>query len=100
MYNKYVSLEKIREYDENIDNDLNISQGMKDNPIIREVCRAGLYLCEQLELLMCPQELILRIQYTAGKISFGRDAWEVHRQVLKEYEMNTLEYEKDISELN
>ena len=100
MYNKYVSIEKIREYDENIDNDSNLPQVIKNDPIIREVCRAGLYLAERLEELKCPEELIVRIQHAAGGLSFGRNIWETHQKVLESYKNDEMEFEQDLFELN
>jgi hypothetical protein len=100
MYNKYVSIEKIREYDENIDNDSNIPQAIKNDPIIREVCRAGLYLADQLDALDCPDDLIVRIQYTAGKLSFGRDIWETHQSVLQSYINNDIQVEPEPLDMN
>jgi hypothetical protein len=100
MYNKYVSLEKIKEYDDNIDKDPYIPQMIKDNATIREVCRAGLYLVEQLEALQCPAEYVIRIQYTAGRCSFGREPWEVHQQFLESYKLNEMEFEPDPLNIN
>ena len=100
MYNKYVSIEKIREYDENIDNDSNLPQVIKNDPIIREVCRAGLYLAEQLDKLECPDDLIVRIQHAAGGLSFGRDIWETHQAVLKSYINNEIQLESEPLDMN
>lgn len=100
MYNEYVSLEKIKEYDNNIDNDPLIPQFIKDSSTIREVCRAGLFLAEQLDSLQCPPEYITRIQYTAGKCSFGRDPWEVHQKFLESYKLNDMQFEPDPANIN
>lgn len=97
---EFITNEDITRWSDNIDNDPNISVGLAQSALIREVCYAGLWLCEQLEELNCPEELILRIQYTAGKLSFGRDAWEVHIKMLEDYKSDTLEYEIDSLELN
>jgi len=58
-----------------------------------ESCFAGFYLAEELVKLSCPTELILRIQYTAGNLSFGRDPWEEHLKVLEAYKRGELLFE-------
>lgn len=99
MYNKFVSLECIKKYDLNINNDKAIRRDYKDNLLIREVCRAGLWLSEELEKSNCPQSMIVRIRWTAGKLSFGRDIWETHSQILEKYKNNELIFEEDLKEI-
>lgn len=96
---EFISDEDIARWSKNIDQDLYISPELAASPIIREVCYAGLWLCEKLEKLGCPEILITRIQWTAGKISFGRDIWEVHQEILREYETNSLSFEEDFNEI-
>ncbi len=85
------------EYDEIINNDSNIPKVMKDNPIIREICRAGQYLSEKLSELNCPDHIIGRITFTAGQLCFGKpDPWEIHQEILNEFINNTLEFEEDL----
>lgn len=67
---------------------------------VREVCYAGYWLSEQLEKLRCPEEIIVRIQFTGGKLSFGRDPWKVHQDLLARYQDNDLEFEENSNELN
>lgn len=69
-------------------------------PELREVCYAGLYLSEQLEDLECPADLIVRIQYTAGVMSFGRDAWEITLMLLDKFKKQELEFEVDVDSAN
>jgi len=95
-----VNVEKIAEYDEMIDNDPNFPEGMQNNKLVREVCYAGLYMCEQLEALGCPEALMVRIQYTAGKQSFGSDPWEVHQEMLAQYKNNELKFDLEPDEVN
>lgn len=95
-----VTNEDINRWSENIDNDERLPKSLAANPIVREVCYAGLWLCEELEKLGCPGEFITRIQYTAGQCSFGREPWEVHQSFLDAYKNNQLEYEFDYNELN
>lgn len=96
----FVTNEDIIRWSENVDKNQNISVGMKDNPIMREVLYAGLWLDEELSKLDCPPELIVRIQYTAGRISYKRDVWKIHQNMLQAYQENTLDYEEDPAELN
>jgi hypothetical protein len=67
-----------------------------DQPIILEACYAGLWLCEELEKVGCADELIVRIQYTAGQLCYGqKDPWKVHQEMLDAYNKNELEFEID-----
>lgn len=77
------------------DNNLNqtISADILELSLIKEVCYAGLYLAEELDKLSCPEDLIVRIQFTAGQLSFGRDPWEVSNQLIEDYKDNKLSYE-------
>jgi hypothetical protein len=95
----FITNEKISEYDEMIDSDPE-SQPLAASATIREVCYAGLYLAEELEKLQCPEEYILRIQYTCGQLSFGRDPWEVHQDILQRYQNNELQFELDSNNIN
>lgn len=97
---EFVSSEDIDRWSKNIDNDPNILKSIASSPIIREVCYAGLWLSEQLEKLKCPEHLIIRIQHAAGGLSFGRDIWEVHQQVLESYKNNELEFEIEPLDMN
>jgi len=97
---EFVTNEDIARWSENIDNDPKLPVTLSSNPVIREVCYAGLWLCEELEKLGCPEELITRIQFTAGRAAYGRDPWEVHQELLNGYKNNELEYEVDPETLN
>ena len=99
MYNKYVSLDQIIDFDCQIDSDPYLIQ-YKKNPFVREVCRAGLFLCTKLEELKCPESLITKIQKSVGMASmqfgsldskdFSKDPWEMHAYALQAYINNTL----------
>jgi hypothetical protein len=90
---EYVTNEDLSRWSEKIDNDPLMSPGLAQNPLIREVCYAGRWLCERLESLNCPDEMIGRIMYTAGEICFGRpDPWEIHRDILARYMAGELEF--------
>ena len=96
MYNKYVSFEKIQEYDDRIDNDPLMDVNLARDPIIREICRAGQYLADHLSELNCPDHIIGRILYTAGGLCFGRKyPWQVHHDILQRFVDGTLEFEPE-----
>jgi hypothetical protein len=61
----------------------------------KEMCFSGMWLGEELEKLGCPELLVVRILFTAGKLSFGRDAWEVSIMVLEKYKNNELQIEAE-----
>ena len=90
-----ISEEDLLRWSNNIDNDPGFPKSLAASPTIREVCYAGLWLAEQLSLLDCPSEIIVRIQFTCGKLSFGRDPWEVNHMILQKYETNQLVFEED-----
>ena len=55
---------------------------------------------DRLNELDCSEEIIGRVMYTAGQLSFGQeDAWMVHQEILQKFIAGTLEFEKD-SDLN
>lgn len=83
-----------------IDNDSNIPQSLLSQKTLREVCYCGLWLEEKLLDLKCPEILISRILFTAGKMSFGRDPWEIHIKILDDYINNKLDYEQEPQESN
>lgn len=91
----FVTPEDISRWSNNIDKDSAIPKALKESTIIREVCYSGLWLSEELFKLKCPDEIIVRIQWTAGKLSFGRDTWEVHQNILQEYKDNKLIFEDE-----
>lgn len=95
-----LSYEDFQRYDKIIDQDPRIPEALASQPIIREVLYAGLYLAEQLSELSCPSEYIVRIQYTAGQVSYGRDPWEVHCNILEMFKNNKLDFETDPDVLN
>jgi len=96
----FISTDDISRWSKEIDNDDRLPKGLIESPVIREVCYAGLWLCEELEKLSCPDSLIVRIQFTAGKMSFGKDVWQVHRQFLDDYKNNKLNIASDSKNLN
>ncbi len=95
-----ITNEDLARWSESIDNDPLLDKQLAQNPIVREVCYAGQYLAEKLRELDCSEEIIGRLMYTAGQLSFGQeDAWMVHQEILQKFIAGTLEFEKD-SDLN
>jgi hypothetical protein len=92
--------EDVKRWDQVIDCDGSIPENIKGSSFFRELLRAGVWLKESLQELNCPDDLIIRLQFTAGKYSFGRDLWEAHSEILNAYKNNELEFEKDPDELN
>lgn len=92
----YITNEDLLRWDVAIDNNPLIPFHMATNPIIREVCYAGQWLREKLLELKCPEVLIGRIMYTAGKLCFGRpDPWQVHQEILNQFIDETLEFDAE-----
>ncbi len=96
-----ITNEDLDRWSEIIDNDPLVPTSMSQNPIIREVCYAGQWLADKLTELNCPDHLIGRIMYTAGRLCFGRkDPWEVHLDMLNRFVDGTLEFEMEPDEVN
>ena len=70
-----------------------------EDVIIREVCMAGMWLVEQLQELLCPDEVCAQLQHSAARLSFGRDIWEVHQKMLHGYQTSALIIESDLDPL-
>lgn len=96
---EFVTDEDITRWSETLDQDELGSVFAKD-PIMKEVCYAGFWLSEELDKLDCPEDLSFRIQDAAGRLSFGRDTWEVCQKVLEAYKNNELIFEPEPVELN
>lgn len=91
----YVKDEDIARWSKNIESDPNIPPFILQSPVMREVCYAGLYLAEQLDELSCEDSLIAQIQFTAGRMCFGRDPWLVSDYMIKEYKAGNLQFEEE-----
>lgn len=91
----FVTEEDISRWSENIDTDPGMPKSLATIPLIREVCYAGLWLCDELEKLECPDFLMIRIQDAAGRLSYGRDPWEVSEELLQRYKNDELIFEED-----
>lgn len=93
----FVSEDDIIRWADMIDNDDTIPDEVKNTEVIREVCYSGFWLVEQLFDLDCPTSMVTRIQWTAGKLSFGKNPWDVHSKILQDYKDNSLILEEDPS---
>lgn len=94
----FVTEEDITRWSDTLDNDTSIPKVISSPALFREVLYAGLWLAEQLRKEGCHDELIVRIQYTMGGLSFGRDTWQVAQEMLTAYQNNELEFEIDYNE--
>ncbi len=95
----FISANDIVRWSKEIDKDSYLTIEMKSSSLIREVCLAGLFLVEELKKISCPSNMIARIQWTAGKMSFGRDIWKIHQEILESYKNNSLTFEEDMDEM-
>jgi hypothetical protein len=88
---KFISEKDIKKFNKEIPESLRI------DPILLEVIYAGKWLVERLIELQCSSDNILRIQWTAGQMSFGNDPWEVHQKILNDFLDNKLIFEEDVN---
>jgi hypothetical protein len=91
----FVTAEDIARWDHVMETDPAMPIAILNQPLIREVLYAGLWLIEALRKLECSDENILRLQFTAGQLSFGKDPWQVHQEMLDDYVNNRIEFETD-----
>ena len=96
----FITQEDIDRWNKEIDNSPMMNKDLAKSAVIREVCFSGLWLAEKLENLGCPDSLITRIQFSAGKASFGKDSWDVHLKFLEDYENNILDFDQEPKNLN
>ena len=96
---EFVTEKDVDRWSNNIDHDPQIGSLFKRNYSLREVLYCGLWLSEELEKIGCPFSIIHRIQWTAGQLSFGRDPWEVHQDILNKYKGDELVFEEDPNEV-
>jgi hypothetical protein len=93
----FISKEDISRWDDNIQ--ASLPKSLAESSLIKEVCYAGLWLCDELAKLSCPDFLIVRIQFTAAKLSVGRDPWDVSLKLLEQYKNDELIFEEDPEEI-
>lgn len=87
-----VTDEMIEEWNNVLENDEMIIQ-LLEMPGARETLLAGMWLFEKLLERNCPENFVVQLQYTAGKLSYGNDPWEVHQKILDAYDNNKLVFE-------
>jgi hypothetical protein len=91
----FVCQSDIERWDEIIESDEYMPKKFADSPELKEVVFAGIWLAEELIKLDCPDSLLVRIQYTAGMISFGRDPWDISQMLLDGYKKGELDIEPE-----
>lgn len=96
----FITNTDIARWSSELDSDPDMPQEMINEPILREVCYAGMWLVEELQKQRCPDELITRIQFSAGKASFGNDPWNIHENFLNGYKNNELDFQIDPNNMN
>jgi hypothetical protein len=95
---EFVTTEDIDRWSETVDNDETLPPGFATEPLLREVIYASFWMAENLKKEKCSDELITRMQYTMGSLSFGHDPWEVAQEMLQAYKDNDIEFEVDYNE--
>jgi hypothetical protein len=95
---EFVTEEDIARWQDVLDNDDRLPKPLLASAIIKEVCFAGLWLAEELENSNCPEDIIVRIQFTHGRLSFGRDPWKAAQTLLDGYRKGELSFESDEDE--
>lgn len=93
----FVSNEDINRWSEIIDNDPSFPKDYSDQIILKEVCFAGIWLIEALQILNCPANKIETMQWEAGRLSFGRDPWEVHLKIYNDYLESKINHQKNLN---
>lgn len=91
MRPSFISEQDISRWDSFIAHDPLIRIICANNPPLLEVLYAGFWLEEMLQNLQCSAELISRIKYTAGQLSFNQDPWQIAQEILTNYKENQLE---------
>lgn len=100
MRPKFITKKDVERWDKEINESKDVPKELTQYPIIREICYSGLYLAEKLSELQCPESLIERIQFAAGKASFGNDPWYIHQKFISDYENSKLDLDTDLKDLN
>jgi len=90
-----IKKEDIVRWSEFIDSDPYLPKDLLTIPEFREICYAGMWLIEELEKHQCPSDLAVRIQWTAGKMSYKKEPWEIHTKIIDQYKDGSLVIEHD-----
>lgn len=90
----FIVPEQISAWDENIKNDIELqkatSQEFINSPEIKEVLYSGLWLVEELTKLGYDDDLIIQLQYSHGRQSFGNDPWHVAQVIVNGFKIINL----------
>lgn len=97
MRPKYITQEDIDRWTSYMKSDPNITNDLLNNKDFCEFYYSAMYLDEQLVILECPDELIVRIRNSAAKNSIDKDSWKIHIKILKDYKNSKLLIEDDSS---
>lgn len=92
---EFITTEQVTAWDLNIQNDSMIPDYLKNEPIILEVMRSGLWVAEELDKLGCDRAMITQLQFTHGQLCFGRDPWEQASLIVNDYAAGNLTIIKD-----
>jgi hypothetical protein len=95
---EFITAEDIQRWSEIVDKDVGIPETFKGFDLLREVLYASFWMAENLKKEGCPDEIIVRIQYTMGQLSFGHDPWQIAQEMLEAYKNNEMEFEFDYNE--
>jgi hypothetical protein len=95
---EFITAEDIQRWSDTIDNDKGVPETFKSFDLLREVLYASFWMAENLKKEGCSDELIVRIQYTMGALSFGHDPWQIAQEMLEAYKNNEMEFEIDYNE--
>ncbi len=95
MRPNYVSDLDIKKWSSELYNNKNIPSHLLKNKQLFETCLAGMWIAENLAKDLCPDSVIIRIQFTAAKLSVNNDPWVIHKMILDKYHSSDLIFEDD-----
>lgn len=94
----FVTNEDILRWSETLNNEPAHVRQFASFDLLREVLYASFWMAESLKKEGCSDELIVRIQYTMGALSFGHDPWQIAQEMLQAYQNNEMEFEIDYND--
>ena len=96
MLHHFLTDQQYQEYLTIIEQDQTTTDLIKTTPQLKEVVLAGVWLSDELKKLNCHPSLLFRIHYTAGQLSYGKDPWQVHQDILEKYKNNQLQWDPEV----
>lgn len=95
----FVTEQDITRWQNILDEDDSLPEIIKLSETIKEVCFAGLWLIEQVEKssVDVDDEMIRYLQFLGGKLSYGKDPWIIHQELLRQYELGSIKIKKESS---